>query len=188
MNKIYFATGNKKKVEEAQKILGFPIEIADIELDEIQSLDIEEVVRKKAELAFTILKKPLFVEDVGVFVNAWNGFPGPLIKFLHKAGNNSYELMLRMLASESDKTAVVKAVIGYHDGKKVNIIEGNYSGKFVDGKGSNGWGFDPYIIPEGYDKTFGELDEDIKNKISHRARALNKFKEFLDSQAKENGV
>ena len=186
MDNILFVTGNRNKVAEATQILGYPLEIADIDLDEIQSLDINEVVMKKAETAYAILKKPLIVEDVGVFVNAWNGFPGPLIKFIHKSGNDSYELLLRMLDIESDKTAIVKAVIGYHDGKDIHITEGSFIGTFVDKKGQNGWGFDAYMIPAGYDKTFGELGDDVKNRISHRAKAFRNLKLFLDSQGNKN--
>lgn len=182
MDKLYFVTGNKNKVKEVQQILDFPIEIIDIDLYEIQSLDINEVVIKKAEDAFLQVKKPLVVEDVGMYVNAWNGFPGPFVKFLHKAGGDSYDLLLRMLENETDKTVHIKAVIGFHDGEKVNIIEGSFDGKFVEKKGDKGWGFDPYIIPDGYDMTFGELSEDVKNKISHRAKAFRKLKRFLDGQ------
>lgn len=182
MNSIYFVTGNKNKVQEAKKILKSPLKIAEIDLDEVQSLDINKVVQKKAEAAFRILKKPLIVEDVGVFVDAWNGFPGPLVKFLHEAGDGSYELLLRMLGTEKNKKVHVKAVIGFHDGKKINIIEGSFDGKIVDKKGNKGWGFDPYVIPEGYSKTFGELPEKIKNQISHRAKALNNLKAYLDSK------
>lgn len=181
MDSIFFVTSNKNKVAEAAKILKYPLEIANIELDEVQSLDIYEVVRKKAQTAHSILNKPLIVEDVGVFMNAWNGFPGPLVKFVHEAGNNSYELLLKMLATSEDKSAVIKAVIGYHDGKDIHIIEGSFNGTFVEKKGSGGWGFDPFIIPDGYDKTFGELDEDLKNTISHRAKAFLKLKDFIDN-------
>lgn len=184
MDKLYFVTGNKNKVKEVQVVFDHPIEIVDLDLDEIQSLDINEVVKKKAEAAYLQVKKPLIVEDVGMYVKAWNGFPGPLVKFLHKAGGDSFDLLLRMLENETDKTVCVMAVIGYHDSAKVNLIEGSFNGKFVEKKGEMGWGFDPYIIPDGYDKTFGELSEDIKNLISHRSNAFKKLKKFLDSQEK----
>ncbi len=182
MRRIVFVTGNKDKVEEAKKILQHPLDIAEIDLDEIQSLDIYKIVEKKAQAAFGKLKQPLIVEDVGVYLDAWNGFPGPLVKFLHEAGNGGYELLLKMLGSEKNKKVHVKAVIGFHDGKKVHIIEGSFDGKVVEKKGERGWGFDPYIVPEGYDETFGELPEEIKNSISHRAKALKNLKEFLDSK------
>ena len=182
MKKLYFVTSNKDKVDEAQKILGVPIEIVNIDIDEIQSLDLRKIVKHKVEEAYKKVKKPVFVDDVSFEVKAWNGFPGPFIKFIRQAGNNSFDILLRMLSGEKDKTVRIVAGIGYHDGKKVNVVEGSIIGKIVPARGSNAWGFDPYVIPQGYTKTFGELSESVKNKISHRARALRKFKKFLDSQ------
>ncbi|MEX2007701.1 MAG: non-canonical purine NTP pyrophosphatase [Candidatus Levyibacteriota bacterium] len=184
MQKLYFVTGNRDKVDEAQKILGLPIEVVDVDINEIQSLDLAKVVKHKAEEAYKKVKKPLFVDDVSFEIKAWNGFPGPFIKFLRIAGNNRHELLLRMLSAEKDRAVRVIAGIGYHDGKKVHIIEGSFVGKIVPRRGDKGWGFDPYVIPHGYTKTLGELDENVKNKISHRARALKKFKELLDRQNK----
>ncbi len=181
MRELVFVTGNKEKVREAEKILGYPIKIHDIDLDEVQSLDIAEVVVKKANAAFEIVKKPLIVEDVGMYFDAWNGFPGPLVKLLHEAGGGSYELALRMLSSEKNRKVEVKAVIGFHDGARVHILVGSFRGSFVEKKGKNGWGFDPYIIPEGYNQTFGELSEEIKNRISHRALVFQKLKDYLQS-------
>lgn len=184
MRPILFVTSNSNKAKEAEKILGYPLEIANIALDEIQSFDINEVVRKKAESAFSILKKPLIVEDVGAYFAAWNGFPGPFIKFLYETGGESHELTLKMLEGFEDKSVEVRAVIGYHDGKQVHLIEGSFKGKLVSKRGDHGWGFDPFVIPEGYDKTFGELPENVKNQISHRARALRSFRDFLDKEEK----
>lgn len=182
MKKLCFVTSNKDKVDEAQKILGIPIEIVDIDINEIQSLDLGRVVKHKVEEAYKRIKRPVFVDDVSFEIKAWNGFPGPFIKFIRQAGGDSFELLPRMLAAEKDKTVRVIAAIGYHDGKKVRIIEGSFIGKIVPRRGERGWGFYPYVIPRGFTKTFGELDEEVKNKISHRARALAKFKKLLNSQ------
>ena len=183
MKKLCFVTSNQDKVDEAQKILGIPIEIVNLDIDEIQSLSLQKIVKHKVEQAYKKVKKPVFVDDVSFEVRAWNGFPGPFIKFLRQAGSNTFELLLIMLAKEKDRSVRVIAGIGYHDGKKAHVIEGSFTGKIVAARGNNGWGFDPYIIPDGYTKTFGELDENIKNKISHRAKALRNFKKFLNSQS-----
>lgn len=182
MNMLCFATSNKDKVDEAQEILGVPIEVVNLDIDEIQSLDLKKVVKHKAEEAYRKVKKPVFVDDVSFEIKAWNGFPGPFIKFIRQAGNNSFDLLLRMLSGEKDKTVRIVAGIGYHDGRKVYVVEGSIIGKIVPARGSNAWGFDPYVVPQGYTQTFGEMDENLKNKISHRARALRKFKTLLNSQ------
>jgi XTP/dITP diphosphohydrolase len=177
---LYFVTGNKGKVSEAEKILGFPIHIANIDLPEIQSLDLNEIVKDKVERAYEKINKPVFVDDVGMFVNAWNGFPGPFIKFMRLSGSYDNELLLKMLAGEKNRAVIVKAVVGFCDGDNIHLFEGKVEGVLADEeRGSAGWGFDPIFIPHGYDQTFAEIGEEKKNKISHRAIAMNKFKEFI---------
>ncbi len=180
MSKLLFATSSKNKVREASDILGIPLEIAELELPEIQSMDLETVVRKKVEAAFEILKKPVMVDDVGFKIDAWNGFPGPFIKYLlHSLGNKK---LLQVLKDEKNKKIVAQCAIGYHDGQKVHVIIGEIKGKFTnEERGKDGWGFDFFVIPEGQTKTMAELGFEEKNKVSHRHAALAKFKEFLDS-------
>lgn len=179
---IYFATGNKEKVKEAQSILKIPIQIAEMEIDEIQSLDPSFVIRKKAEEAFKILKKPVIVDDVSVFIEALNGFPGPLIKYLREGIGN--QGIVEILNSKNNRRVTIQNTIGYHDGKDVHIFLGEIKGTVsLDERGSDGWGFDTIFVPEGEEKTLAELGFDRKNEISHRRRSLDKFKEFLDSQS-----
>jgi|SRR3989344_1674171 len=181
MQTLYFVTGNKGKVAEAQTILGFPIRIANINLDEIQELDLKKIVTHKVKQAYEIIKHPVFVDDVGVYIEAWNGFPGPFIKFIREAGGN--KLLIRMLESETNRNVVVKAAIGFHDGKKVHTFIGDVSGEFIsEERGSGGWGFDPMFKPSHSTQTWGEMTDHDKNIISHRRSALEKFKKFLQSK------
>lgn len=181
MDKIYFATGNQEKVKEAQAILGIPIEIADIETDEVQSMNLEYVARKKAEEAYKILGKPVLVDDVGFYINAWNGFPGPLIKFLDKAVGNKG--ILRMLKEEENRKVKIQSAIGYHDGNAVRVFIGEISARIgFEEKGQEGWGFDPIVIRDGEEKTIAEMGFEHKNKVSHRAKSLAMLKEYLDGQ------
>jgi XTP/dITP diphosphohydrolase len=177
---LHFVTSNKGKVSEAEKILGLPIHIVDLELPEIQSLDLHEIVRDKVKRAFDQVQKPVFVDDVGLFVEVWNGFPGPFIKYMRMAGNN--DLLLRMLKNEANRSVAAKAVVGFADGEHIETFEGEVKGILTsEERGKNGWGFDPIFQPEGYEQTFAEMGEDEKNKISHRYNALVKFKEFLQN-------
>lgn len=183
MKKLIVATGNKGKVQELEDILKIPLEIANIEVDEVQSMDLEYVARKKAESAFKILKKPVVIDDVGVFIDAWNDFPGPFVKyiFLH-LGNKK---VLKLLAKEKNRKVIVRSVVGYHDGKKVHTFLGEVKGKIAFKElGTDGWGFDPIIIPNGQTKTYAQMGNKKKNQLSHRRKAFDKFKEFLDSQKK----
>lgn len=177
---LYFVTGNKGKVSEAEKILGFPVQIADIDLPEIQSLDLSEIVNQKVKAAYDQVKNPVFVDDVGFFVDAWNGFPGPFIKFLHKAGGNP--LLLHMMRGEDNRLVTAKGIVGYFDGKNYEIFEGEVKGQLsYEERGKDGWGFDFVFQPLGSDLTFAEMGEQKKNEISHRAIAMTKFKEFLST-------
>lgn len=180
MNKLIFVTGNKGKMHDAQAILQIPLEIADIEIDEIQDLEIEKIVIKKAQAAFEIIKKPLIVDDAGLYVAAWNGFPGPFVKYIHVAGNKTNDLLLQMLRNESNRKAFFRVCIGYHDGKTIHTFSDNLHGTIpTEIRGNKGWGFDSVFIPDGQPLTLGEMEPDQKNAISNRKMALEKFRSFL---------
>lgn len=181
MKKLLVATGNKGKVQELEDILNIPLEIAKIDIDEVQSMDLEYVARKKTEAAFKVLKKPVITDDVGVYIEVWNGFPGPLAKFiLDSIGNVK---ILKLLEKEKNRNIIVRSAIGYHDGKKVHVFIGEVKGTLAfKERGTDGFGFDPIVIPNGETKTYAEMGHANKNKLSHRRKAIDKFKKFLDSQ------
>ena len=178
MKPLVFVTSNKDKAREAEEILGIPLEIKNLELDEIQDLDVEKVVEYKAQQAFDSVKSPVFVDDVGLYVNAWNGFPGAFIKYIFKSVG--LDKMKDWLELESDNRITVIAALGYHDGETVHTFTGKVNASFVDPRGDQGWGFDPYVLPEGETKTWGEQERKIKNASSHRYKALVNFKNYLN--------
>lgn len=180
VKKIYFITGNKNKLKEAKAILeDFEIINLDIELPELQG-EPEDIVKEKAKLAAKKLDKPVFVEDTCLCFNALNGMPGPYIKhFIEKIGR---EGLVRLLSGYEDKSARGIAIIGYCEpGKKPEIFEGVVDGIIVEPKCESGFGWDPIFVPKGYQETFAEMGAEEKNKVSHRKRALEKFREFLNS-------
>lgn len=181
MKKILFATGNEGKIIEAQAILEIPVEVVTIQIDEVQSMDLEYVARRKTEEAYKMLKKPVITDDVGVFIEAWNGFPGPFAKFiLDELGNVR---ILEILENETNRNVIVKSAIGYHDGKEVHVFTGEVRGTLAfKEEGTDGWGFDPIIIPDGQNQTYAQMASNKKNQLSHRKKALDKLKNFLDSQ------
>src|SRR5471030_504876 len=107
MKKLVFATGNKGKVLEFEDILKIPLEIAKIEIDEVQSMDLEYVAKKKTEEAFKILKKPVITDDVGVFIEVWNGFPGPFAKYILESLGNVR--ILKLLKNEKNRNVIVRS-------------------------------------------------------------------------------
>lgn len=183
MKNIVLATGNKDKVEEIQDILDIPLDFMHIEVDEVQSMDLEYVAKRKAQAAFNIIKRPLIVDDVGVYIKAWNNLPGPFVKYTYKI--LGLPKVLEMMKKEKARSLIVQCAVGYHDGKKVHTFLGTVKGQLAKKVlGTQGWGFDPIIIPKGQKLTFAQMGIENKNKLSHRARAFKKLKKFLDGQKK----
>lgn len=181
--KLLIATGNKEKAKEVEHILNLSLEFVNINIDEVQSMDLEYVAIKKVEEAFRVLQKPVMVDDVGVFIEAWNGFPGPFAKFLLESYGN--KKLLELLQNEKNRKVKVSTVVAYHDGKNIHTFLGEVDGTIsFEEKGTDGWGFDPVIIPSGGNLTYAQMGHKKKNTLSHRKKALDKLKEFLDSQSK----
>lgn len=184
MKELVFVTGNQAKARDVQKILEFPLKVVDIDLDEIQDTDVEVVASHKAEEAYRKVNAPVIVDDVSLAIDAWNNFPGPLIKWILKAGGGDASLLLRLLSNEQNRKATAILALGYHDGNEVRIFTGSVNGTIApEIRGDNGFGWDAVFIPEGQTKTFAEMPFEEKNAISHRRRAFDKFKQFLDGQS-----
>lgn len=175
---MYFATTNKNKLAEAEQILGITVKGIKLELDEIQTLDPKECVRKKAVAAYRIFGKPILVEDTSLFFEAWNGLPGVFIDyFLKSVGING---LLKMLTGEKNRKAKAITYLGIFNGKECELSKGEVRGKIAKKpKGDNGFGWDSIFIPKGALKTFAEMISEEKNKISMRKIALVKFKKKL---------
>lgn len=180
MKEIVLVSGNADKVTEVKDILKVELELAEIELVEIQG-ELEEIAQKKAEDAFERVGKPVIVDDVGLYIDALNGVPGPYVKdFLKKLGNKR---LLELLRNEQNRMVTVKSAVGYHDGTEVHVFVGEVKGTLAyEERGSDGWGFDPIIVPEGQNQTYAEMGSSVKNTVSHRRRAFDKLKIYLDSQ------
>lgn len=177
MKEITFVTGNKNKLKEVEEILGMKLKHQDIDLHEIQEVSVECVVEHKAKKAYELINKPVVVEDTGFCFDAFNGFPGALIKWVLKYLGR--ENICKML-NGFDRSAKAVCAVGYYDGKNFQLFKGEIDGKIADfPKGDSKFGFDPLFIPEGQKKTFAEMSLEEKNKISDRSQAWKKFKEFL---------
>lgn len=182
-NKIFLVTSNKNKVREFEEILGFKLSHIDLELDEIQEIDVEKVVRHKAEQAFLKIKKPVIVEDTGLYLKEWNGLPGALVKLFGQT--IGYKNLCKLI--KKNRQAKAQTVIGYFDGKKYKSFVGEILGNIsLVAKGKTNFGWDPIFIPKGKKKTFAEVSNEEKNKISMRKIALSKFKKFYNYGRKYN--
>ncbi len=184
MKKLYFVSSNKTKVLEAQHILGFPVTVASIDLPELQDSDIEVIVRQKALDAFEKIGEPVLVDDVGFYIDAWNGFPGPFIKFLTKASSNDTFLLEKLMVHETNRKAEVVSALGFHDGKNVHVFVGKVSGQVAKKARIPGvFMFDTLFIPDGQEKAYAEMSLEEKSAISHRRKSLEIFKKYLREHA-----
>ena len=193
---ITFVTGNKKKLEELQRLLGIdkisnessastsssiPYTIANkkIDLPELQG-EPDEIAIEKCKLASAEINGPVLIEDTCLCFNALNGLPGPYIKwFLEKTGHDGLN---NMLAGFDDKSAYAQTIFSLcmEPGGEVLLFSGKTDGKIVPPRGSLDFGWDPVFEPtEGNGKTYAEMTKDEKNIISHRGKAFRKLKEYL---------
>lgn len=176
---LVVVTSNKNKLAEINEILGTNHKVSKIDICEIQSLDLDKVIFYKAKDAYTKIKKPVLVEDISLEIKTLNGLPGTFVKFfLERLGTeNTVKLVGK---SKTDTT--VTAAVAIYDGKNLNIFKGKVHGTLSKkDKGSKGFGFDKVFIPNGYTKTYAEMETSLKNKISHRAKALRKLKNYFTS-------
>lgn len=170
---LVFASSNKHKFEEAKEILssyGIRLKFFKFNAAEIQSDSLFEIARHKALDAYSKCKKPVIIEDDGLFINSLGGFPGPYSSYVFKTIGNSGIIKL----IKKDRKARFCAIISYCDMKKRPLqFEGITNGSISAKQRGKGWGYDPIFVPKGKTKTYGEMSE--KNTISHRYRALQKF-------------
>ena len=205
--KIVFATNNEHKLSEIRAILGSQFEIvslADIgcheEIPETGTT-LEENALMKAEYIYNKYHLSCFADDTGLEVEALNGAPGVYSARYASMDSNTSDTshdseanmarLLRELANNNNRKARFRTVIaliekkdicpcGCTSIKQIHRFEGIVDGEITREKsGVEGFGYDPIFRPDGYDQTFAELGTDIKNQISHRARATQKLAEYL---------
>ncbi len=177
---VTFITGNQKKSEYLEKYLGFPVKNHKLDLDEIQSLDLREIVEHKARQAYARIKGPVIVEDVSLEFAALGGLPGPFIRFFVE--KNSFETICSMIDGKTRK-ATARCVFGYYDGKELRLFEGKLAGEIAKTPmGKNGFGWDKIFIPEGYSVTRASLGEDDDRKTYLQIKPFAALKKFLQSK------
>lgn len=179
MKTIHFVTSNKGKFHEASRILGARIEKMPLGIDEIQEVNVRKVAERKLDDAYGIARKPVVVEDTGLYIRELNGFPGALVKHLEE--RIGVEGMIRMLAGYRDRQATAETVVGFRDSKGRKVFVSVMNGRIArKARGRNGFGFDSIFIPEGSDKTLAEMDVDEKNGFTARGKSFRKLGAWLD--------
>lgn len=187
--KLVFATNNAHKLEELRAILGGTIEIlslADINChaDIPETADtLEGNACQKSLFIYEHYGLDCFADDTGLEVECLNGAPGVYSARYAGDGHDSQANMEKLLGEMKDKTnrkARFRTVISLIEKGEEHQFEGIVNGRIIEQKkGDAGFGYDPIFQPDGYDETFAELGNEIKNKISHRARAVASLCEYL---------
>ncbi|MCX6275173.1 MAG: non-canonical purine NTP diphosphatase [Bacteroidetes bacterium] len=190
--KIVFATNNKHKIEEVKKILPPDIELLTLfdigceeDLPETGNT-FEQNAAQKARYIHDKYGYDCFADDSGLEAEALHGRPG--VYSARYAGTNSTSTanvtkLLSELNMEENRKAKFRTVIALMIGEETSYFEGEIKGEItLRERGSNGFGYDPVFVPEGFHVTFAEMAPELKNKISHRSIAVQKLAEFLTAE------
>ncbi|HVY29142.1 MAG TPA: non-canonical purine NTP pyrophosphatase [Polyangiaceae bacterium] len=178
MGNWVFVTSNQNKWLEAQRILGYSLERAELELEELQAESVSAVALAKARAAFAQLGRPVIVEDAGIELHGLGGFPGPFIKYWEKLGG--LESICRAADGLGDRRIRAVCALGICTEKGSDVVVGSVDGLLsVHPRGRNGFGWDSVFVPQGEGRTFGEMTSAEKDARSHRRRAWELLKERL---------
>ena len=198
--KLVFASNNQHKLDEVRQILPTSVEVVSLreigflqEIDETgETLEANSALKAR-EVWNWLVEKDLiknvdgvFADDTGLEIAALNGAPG--VRTARWAGDeakdiNNRQKALRELNGVTDRNARFRTVVTLIMGKEEQQVEGIVNGKIsLYEEGEGGFGYDPVFIPEGYEKTFASLPTEVKNTISHRARAMEELSKIVDNQ------
>ena len=181
---LVFVTSNLGKLEEASAVLGIRLRHHALDLPEIQSLDLEEVVRHKARAAFERLGAPVLVEDTSLELAGLGGFPGPLVRWMLSTVGPAG--IARVAHAFADPRAVARCLACAVDGAEEVFGPGEVRGVIAPSpRGTRGFGWDSVFVPEGCGgRTYAEMPPAEKNAVSHRRKAFLALRERLEGQAR----
>ena len=190
---LLFASANRHKLEEIRQIIPAAYKLSglnDYSVDEEIPEPFDTFEANAAAKATYVYKKtgiPCFADDSGLVVDALDGRPGVLSARYageHKSSEENVSKLLSELTGIRDRTARFIAVIAYQENEKdVLLFKGTIEGTInYTPAGAGGFGYDPVFIPSGFDKTFAQLSPVLKNQISHRAKAIKLFLQYLSEQ------
>lgn len=177
MQPITFITWNQKKADYLSKYLWIPLLHKKIDLDELQSLELREIVEHKVKQAYTLAWVPVLVEDVSLTFHALWRLPGPFIKFF--VTEIAYQDICDLL-SQKDRTATASCGYGYFDGNRLAYFEWSMQWTIAESPGKdNGYWWDRIFIPEWYVTVKSELSEEDYKKTYLQIKPIEKVREFL---------
>ncbi len=176
---LTFITGNQHKADYLARYLAMPVAHVKVDLDEIQSLNLHEIVEHKVKQAYARLGTPVIVEDVSLEFSALGGLPGPFIRFFLEQMD---ERELCNLVKGKSREATARCVFGYCDGTTLKLIEGSMKGTITENpSGDGGYGWDRIFISEGYETPRACLSEVEYEKTYTTIKPFPALKNFLES-------
>lgn len=179
---LILVSSNPNKGIEAERILGVPLLRVSISLPEIQAATVEDVTRYKLEIARTKGYKRLIVEDVSLGFDELGNFPGPYVKWLLEAAGGKG--LAAIAYALTNRSARAQCCVAYWDGTAGHMFLGETAGEIlVQPRGSEHFGWDPWFLPKGAERSFAEMNDDEKDAVSHRGKAYRKLAEYLRSEA-----
>lgn len=177
--KIYFASSNISKFEEMQVLLPFKLHHLKLDTNEVQGTS-EDIINHKihrAKREEIVAGSALLVDDNCLALEGLHGFPGVYIKDFLNIGFDNIEDIVQKVG----RNATACCYLGLYCNDKVKIFTGSVNGKIVPRRAGRCFGFDSIFLPDGKDKTFSEMGEEEKNKISHRGMASKAMVDYLRS-------
>ena len=178
MKSLTFITGNAGKAEQLSRYLEFPVVHAKLNIEEIQSLDLEQVASEKAKAAYAVLGTPVLVEDTALTIAAMGRLPGTLVKwFFEEIGN---EGITNLLKENQNRNAIAETCFALCDESGIHLFKGARKGTVSRSpRGLNGFGWNAVFIPEGESLTWAEMDNEQQSKTSMRRLAIEKLQVYL---------
>jgi len=180
---INLVTSNLGKVKEFKIILGNTVKINHIkeEYKELRSEDPEEIARDAAKRLSEKLKKPIVVEDSGLFIKALKDFPGTCSAYIHK--RIGLKGIIKLMENVEERSCTYKSAVGYCKPSKepISFLGEEKGSVALEEKGSYGFGHDPIFIPEASKKTYGET-KNCENLKRFRKIAAEKLREYLKTE------
>lgn len=180
MNVIY-VTGNDHKAKYFSKMVGIEIAHQKADVDEIQSLDAEEIITKKAKQAYELLKKPVIIEDTFLVFDSMGRLPGTFVKwFIDEVG---LEAMCNLAIGKNGSSgATAGAAIAYYDGKNMQVFKSSLRGTIAKTlRGESGFGWNRIFIPDGSNSTLGEMSDKDFMLYYDQIKPFKAIRNFLDN-------
>jgi non-canonical purine NTP pyrophosphatase (RdgB/HAM1 family) len=180
MKTLTFITGNANKADQLGRYLQFPVAHTSLDIEEIQSLDLEQVATEKEKAAYQILGTPVLVEDTALRIEALGRLPGTLIKwFLEELGNVG---ICKLLQGFPERKATAETCFALCDESGVHLFSGARAGVISDApRGETNFGWNPIFIPEGGVHTWAEMDFEQQSRTSMRRLAIEKLQIYLEA-------